>query len=462
MRVFRQTIVLLIVFAALVGFYFLYLKPHEEKKKKVQEEEKKLLSVQQESIKEIWIKKRDGEKIGFRMEGKNRWSIIYPILADADRFAVNPIASRYSLIEIERLISSAGELTPYGLDNPRYTVELKTDEQTFSIHIGNKSQVGYSVYVQKEGDSRVFLVSAAIESVIDKPFSEFRERRPMDFITTDVKKFIISRGTQKFLFEKGEEGATSEWRILFPDLTTFAEADDSKIRDVLYKISGIKIKEFLSEITDQRYGLDNPDIILDVYVSSRESQDLEKFSIYIKFGERGEIYAKKPDRPNIFSIEVDKSIQELLLSENFRNRNVMKFYVWRVKEISIETLSESKIIQRDPVDTEKWYLVLSGGEKKNLETGKVKQALSKLSDISVLKFLGDNVDVSEFVKNPTFRVRINVEGKAEPYYLLVGQSKTENGISGIVGGLMDKKSVYLFPKEITSIIQSIRDIQPVN
>ncbi len=457
MRVFKQTIILLLVFAAIAGFYFLYLKPHEEKKKKIQEDEKKLINIDQEKIREIWITKQDGEKIGFRKESKNRWSIIYPFLADADRFSVNPIASRYSSIEIERLINEAGDFAPYGLDKPRFIVELKTDEQSFSIRIGNKSQVGYSVYVQKEGDNRVFLVSAAIEASIDKPFSDFRERRPMDFITTDVKKLIISRGDKKFLFERQE---TNDWVILFPDLTTFAEADDSKIRDLLYKISGIKVKEFISDVTEPKYGLDIPDMTLNVYVSSKD-QELEEFSIHLKFAD-GQVYAKKPDKPNIFSVEVDKSIQEPILSENFRNRQVIKFYVWRVKEISIETPTESRIIQRDPVDTEKWYLVLSGGEKKNLETSKVKESLSKLSDISVLKFLGDNVDVAEFVKNPIFRVRINVEGRAEPYYLLLGEKSSDGGVSGIVGGLMDKKSVYLFPSDITSIIQAIKDIQPVN
>lgn len=460
MRVFKQTIALLLLFLAVVAFYFFYLKPKEEERKRTEEAEKKLVDIEQEKIDEIWIEKATGEKIGFKREGKNRWEIIFPIIADADRFEVNPIASRFSSIEIERLINDQGDFAPYGLEKPRYTVELKTkDGETFVIHIGDKSQVGYSVYARKGDDKRVFLVSAALEAVINKSLDEFRERKPMDFIVSDVKSFYITKyqggKEQRYIFERNEEDV-NEWRILFPDTTTFVPADDSKVRDILYKISGIRIKEFVSDATQPAnlYGLENPDMRIDVITKE------DKFSLLLKFSGTN-IYAKKPDKPNIFTlIEVDQNIRNLT-AENIRNKKVLKFYVWRVKEISVETPERAKIIQRDPVNTEKWYLV-EGDEKKELDNSKVKELLGRLSDTSVLKFLGDNVDVSEFVKQPKYRVRIDVEGKAEPYYLLIGEKKEIDGLSGVIGGLMDQKSVYLFPQDITSTIQKILEIQPVS
>lgn len=457
MRIFKQTLILLVIFAGVLGFYFLYLKPSEEKKKKEQEAEKKLINIEQEKIQEIWITKQNGEKIGFRREGKSRWNIIFPIVADADRFAVNPIASRFSSVDIDRLIDDTGNFSPYGLDNPRFIVEIKTQDQVFTLNIGNKSQVGYNVYAYLQGDKKVYLVSAALESVIDKTLYDFREKRPMDFIVSDVKKFIVVQGNKEFLFEKEEEG--SEWKILFPGMTTFVEGDESKIRDLLYKISGIKVKEFVSDLTEpvNSYGLDAPDTKVSVFTKGEDGYD--EFSIILKFT-KDSVYGKRPDKHNIFSVDVDRSLQEQILAENFRNRQVIKYYVWRVKEISVETTHGSRIIQRDQVDTEKWYLV-EGNTKKTLETSKVKDVLRKLSEISVLKFVGDSVDVSEFIKDPKARIRIDVEGKAEPYYLIVGDRRSVDGVSGILAGLMDKKSVYIFPDQLTSIISEIQNLQPV-
>lgn len=460
MRVFRQTLVLTAVFIVVLGFYFLYIKPREEKTKKAAEAEKKLVNLDQEKIYEIQITKRDGEKIVFRREGKSRWNIVSPILADADKFSVNPIVSRFSSIEIERLIDDKGNFSPYGVDNPRYVVEVKAYDQSVTLYIGNKSQVGYSIYVRKSDDIRVFLVSAALESVIDKPIHDFREKRPMDFIVSDVESFKITRYPENSVvrFEREEE-STTDWKILFPGASTFVEGDETKVRDLLYKISGIKVKEFVSDLTNPTnlYGLDKPDMRIDVTVRTSE-EEIENLSLLLKL-QNDTAYAKKPDKPNIFTLEFDKTLMDPIVPDDLRNKQVLKYYVWRVKEVSIETPKIGKIIQRDPVDTEKWYL-LEGGQKKNLETAKVKEALRKLSEINVLRFLGDNVDVSAYVSNPTARIRINVEGKAEPYYLVVGEKTYVDGVSGIVGGLMDKRATYLFPLELTSIVAELIEIRP--
>lgn len=461
MKIFRQTIVLVVIFLVVVGFYFLYLKPHGEKKRELEEREKKLVEVNQDDIQEIWISKRDGEKIGFRREGKRRWSIIFPIFADADRFAVGPIASRYSSIEVERAIGE-GNLSEYGLDSPRYTVEMKiSGGKSFILYIGDRSQVGYSVYVRKEGDNKVFLVSAAVESVIEKSLTDFRERRPMDFIVSDVMVAKISyAGGREVMFKRDEESAT-DWSVFFPEIGTFVEGDDSKIRDTLYKISGIRVKEFVSDVTEplEKYGLDSPDMEFDVLTRAREGEEEERYSLIVKF--RGDVvFGKRPDRPNVFTLEMDREIRERISAEDYRNKQVLKYYVWRVKEVSIETQAGSKIIRRDEVDTEKWYLV-ERDQRKPLDASKVKDALRELSDIRVLKFLGDNVDVSSFVREPSARVRIDVEGRAEPYYLVIGGRDKVDGTVGVVAGLMDKRAVYLFPSAITEIIERLRGIQPV-
>jgi hypothetical protein len=466
MRVFRQTIILLVAFLVILGVYFLVIKPSEEKKKQKEEQEKKIVNVDSSKINEIWITKQNGEKIGLKRVN-SKWDIIHPIWAEADKFSVNPIASRYSSIEIERVIEKnvvdEEKLKEFGFIPPRFKVELKVkdekeEEKRIVILIGEKSKVGYSIYAKREDDpeNKIVLISASLEAVIDKNLQDFREKKPMDFVVPDVKKLVIVKngkqeeGSSKkeYIFEKREGG---DWYIKFPENTTYVKARESQVRDLLYSINGIKITEFVSDSTQPQnlYGLENPDLSIEATMS-----DGEKYNLLLKI-QLGKIYAKKPDRPNIFSVEIQKDFYNTLFASLYRERKILGFYVWRVKEASIEREQRITIIQRDPVNTDKFYLV-SGNEKKELDSSQVKDLLSQLSNVEAVDFVEDNTDITKFVKTPKIRVRVDVDGRLTPYSLVLGD-KTEKGI---IGAEESEKSVYIFPSGITEIISKIENLKP--
>lgn len=454
MKVFRQTIILFVLFVLVVGGYFLFLKPAEKRKKEKEEREKKLIEYDSSKVSEIWIEKPDGQKVGFRKKD-SKWDIIYPVWAEADRFSVDPIASRYSSVEIERLIEkNPKDLKEFGLDNPRFKVRIKLDDgKEFGIFIGLKSQVGYSVYAMREDDpeKRVVLVSGALESVIDKKFEDFRERRPMDFVVPDVRELTIEKGSQTYLFEKREEGGTT-WYIKFPENTTFVKAKESEVRDLLYKINGIKVVSFVSDTTEPQFDFGEPDIIIRAL-----TQGGEKFELLLKLKDK-QIYAKRPDRPNIFTVEVGGDFYNTLFASKYRERKVISYYVWRVKEIAIERKDKSTIIQRDRENVEKWYL-LGKDQKKELDSSKVKELLSQLSNVEVVDFVEDNVkDITKYIPEEKVRIKIEVEGKAIPYYLVLGEEKNIKGTKGILGALQDQNAVYIFPPSITNIISQIENL----
>jgi hypothetical protein len=278
----------------------------------------------------------------------------------------------------------------------------------------------------------------------------------MDFVVPDVKKLVIVKngkqeeGSSKkeYIFEKREGG---DWYIKFPENTTYVKARESQVRDLLYSINGIKIAEFVSDSTQPQnlYGLENPDLSIEATMS-----DGEKYNLLLKI-QPGKIYAKKPDRPNIFSVEIQKDFYNTLFASLYRERKILGFYVWRVKEVSIEREQKITIIQRDPVNTDKFHLV-SGNEKKELDSSQVKDLLSQLSNVEVVDFVEDNTDITKFVKAPKIRVRVDVDGRLTPYSLVLGD-KTEKGIIGVEES---EKSVYIFPPGITEIISKIENLKP--
>lgn len=56
----------------------------------------------------------------------------------------------------------------FGLDNPRGTVDLRTDQRTWRLLIGGHTADGAAFYAKQAGDPRVFKVGAGLDSQIER------------------------------------------------------------------------------------------------------------------------------------------------------------------------------------------------------------------------------------------------------------------------------------------------------
>ncbi|MDR0984232.1 MAG: DUF4340 domain-containing protein, partial [Ruminococcus sp.] len=131
-------------------------------------------------------------------------------------FIVNNYVVNYAVNTISTLTSTAtiGEnitdLAPYGLDKPtKYTVYVGTE--TYSVEIGNLSEIGNGYYAKKSGENNVYLISLTAGKNLKLTELDFKNPYMFDSKSGDVNYAkLIRDGKVIFELEKDEDG----WKFL--------------------------------------------------------------------------------------------------------------------------------------------------------------------------------------------------------------------------------------------------------
>src|SRR5713101_1605233 len=130
----------------------------------------KILSLKQEDISKIEIKKRGAEGFTLAKNNAGKWQIASPKLYGADQDAVSSMLYTLSALNSDRLIEEkVNNLEAYGLREPAIEVELtEKNNRTDKLLIGDDTPAGSASYAALSGDPRVFTVASYNKTTIDK------------------------------------------------------------------------------------------------------------------------------------------------------------------------------------------------------------------------------------------------------------------------------------------------------
>lgn len=175
MKLFKNTIILLIVLMGLLGYYYYTQKTAKPSTANV------VLNLKKNDIVSISIDQGSANLLTLdRINGK--WEITKPIKYDVDSINLNDLLSTASSLKASRRFSNS-DLKNYGLDNPAYTVYIGlSNNKSIELRIGSKSPVGMAYFVKVSDKPYVYTVQA-----------------------TDVEKFMLSgdyvyQYAQKYIF----------------------------------------------------------------------------------------------------------------------------------------------------------------------------------------------------------------------------------------------------------------------
>src|ERR1700730_13756816 len=89
----------------------------------------KILSLKQEDISKIQIKKKGGEELDLAKGDAGKWQITAPKPLGADQEAVSSLLSTVSSLNSDRLVDDkASDLSQYGLAQPSLELDLTTKD----------------------------------------------------------------------------------------------------------------------------------------------------------------------------------------------------------------------------------------------------------------------------------------------------------------------------------------------
>lgn len=153
MKTFRNTIILFIVFAALLGFYYY------NKSTKKPTATANVVSISKSNIESIDIKSNNNEVTLKKSSGN--YELVKPISYKADSINADDTLNSLTQLKYSRKFSDS-DLKKYGLDNTSFTIEISSNKgETENIIIGNKSPVGNAYYVKSSKSPDIYVVDAS-------------------------------------------------------------------------------------------------------------------------------------------------------------------------------------------------------------------------------------------------------------------------------------------------------------
>ncbi len=149
----------------------------------------KIISLKQDDISKLEIKKLNGDDVVLNRVAPDRWKITSPMPLVADQDTVSTILYTLSPLDNATVVEEkTSDLKAYGLADPAVTVSAtEKDGKTQTILIGDDTPTGGSAYAMLSGDPKVFSVPTNTKTSLNKSLSDLRDKRllPVDFDKID-------------------------------------------------------------------------------------------------------------------------------------------------------------------------------------------------------------------------------------------------------------------------------------
>jgi hypothetical protein len=434
--------------AAAAAVYFFDIRGGTERAGR-SDRSKRLVSVEEEEITAVTVLRPSGlpgvppESLIVERDG-DAWRLLSPVRSAGDRTAVKNLVSEIAKAKAERSVADVSDWGDYGLADPKFTVFIASRQSTAdTLMIGDGNPTGDFVFVRKPGRSEALLTEATIQSSLEKPVFELRDRIVLAFEKEDVRRLEIRRPGGTLVLEK--ENGNGNWEIRSPFK---AAASASRVDEILNQIKWAEARVFVEESPKSlsRYGLDAPSIRL---LLSTAADSVRK-TLDVGFREDGRFYAAEGSRRTV--VLVDSALVSALRKspEDFRERKICAFEEWKVKRVEIRSnASDSIAFKKDASGA--WTFDPPG--KGRADGGRVNDLLALLSGLDAETFVGKNpVDPARYGLDPPGReIVLTGEGRDPLARILFGKDRdrktvfTMNRSTGWVAAAPNEIMKYLTP-----------------
>lgn len=416
---FRNTLILLIIFAILGGGYFIFFKGKEftgkqEKQKDINEtyaikhdEIKKIrLSFKNESVKPYLVA-RDAD---------DKWQIVEPIKAKADEDKVDDLLDDLLNKKVKRRLKET-DLAKFGLDVPTVQLELwTTGEEAYKTFLIGNEAIGYSVYAKEKSDTDVITIESSALSDFDKSYTDLRDRVVMSFSQGDVKELSLNYPDEtRITCKKDAEGI---WML---DSPTQAKADKTEINNVLDALKSLKVGAFESDEAGDlsKYALDKPRIEVTISVGEAKDEQILLVGEYVPDANR--VYIKRGVGDSIYSVNKDIVAKLTKKAYDLRDKLVIAFQRTEVNKFEIKEGDTTIICEKD----EKGDWKITKPVEIKADKAAVDDVLFELDSLKAQKFVTDAPkELSPYgLDKPQIEVSLYEAYQTEPKTLLFGKKE---------------------------------------
>ncbi len=326
----RKALIMVVVLLAL-GAYVYFVEFAQEQE---EAEKKKLLAFDREAVTEVALTYPD-RAVHLKKEADGKWRITQPIEVEADNPAVESLVTAIADAEIKRTLEETPQdLSVYGLNAPvvKLQVTLKDGKTLPLVSIGKDTPVGFSVYVQREGDPKILLAPQTFRIGMQKEVKDLRDRTVVAFADDEVKKVEIHGPDKDIVLSKADTGWTMEKPLS-------VKADDTEVRTFLSSLRAMRAQDFLEQPSPDltELGLAPPQLSVSLVIGTDKAQK----TVLIggeKTDDQGgkQRYIKRGEKDTLFLVG-DGSLRDLEKTANdFRDKTVARFAQDQAAKIEVK------------------------------------------------------------------------------------------------------------------------------
>ena len=271
---------------------------HEEKKEEIRTSDEIILTIPTDSVTAVSWTNESGE-FAFSLNEDGTW-----VYADDEAFPADPekIASLLEQFEecgVAFTIENADDLGQYGLDDPICTITITTDDETYTVTLGDYSQMDSERYASID-DGNVYLLSHDPLDEFDAVLSDVILHDTIPDLT-DATELTFS-GEDSYTAVREEDSGKS----ICADDVYFVDdlpLDTSNVSSYLAALDGLTLTDYVTyNATDDElaaYGLDDPTLTVTVTYpitddddeddkDTEDSETAEEGTITVHFGQNVE------------------------------------------------------------------------------------------------------------------------------------------------------------------------------
>ena len=334
-----------------------------------------IVAIKPDAVKEIDIKRRDGETTSVRFNDKGKWEITSPKPLAADSTSVAQLTNALSKLTSDRMVdANATDLAGYGLMPPLLEVDVATkDGKTTQLQIGEATPTGNNVYAKLGGDPRLFTMPNNNKATFDKTAKDLREKHLLAFTGGKLEGVGLTlpgkNGPQTIEFSRSGE---TDWEIEKPKKM---RADGAPVDDIIskLKLTEMDVNSTPEDLKKAAAAFASAPLVGIVKViDSTATQTLEVRKI------KDDYYARSSAIDGVYKIGKDLGDALAKPADDYRNKKLFDFGFSDPNRIVVQDGGRTATYEKIK---DKW---MSGG--KEMDPTSMQAFIDRLRDLSASKF----------------------------------------------------------------------------
>jgi hypothetical protein len=327
----RNTLILLVIAAALFAFMFFYER-HQPTTRDAMELDAAVMVFNPEIIDGILISNNESQIKLHSVNGV--WQMDAPVADRADLNAVGLLLTLAATLQKEGTLTGADK--DFAVADSNVRLKLSGPGAPPEIYFGKDAAVEGRGYLRLAGSDTVYVARNVLKSLVMKKADDYRDHRLTDLNVSQVNRIILKTAAGEIELQKNRD----RWEFNKPIKT---RADGEKVSALISRVVGAHIDSFIpeKEANAAATGLADPRGVITLFTEDRDKPDV------VQIGQpdgKDRVYGRISSRDSVCLLSTTAARALDVLPNDLRDTHLLPLNPDIVDRITIEPAGKPKVV----------------------------------------------------------------------------------------------------------------------